>query len=574
MTDPASESGPAPQDAHGPESEGDGDGDGNAAPQTGPKDVDPAREAGGYVLDTSYLYEYYPDHNPVHLNAVAALNGAPPRPLGADATWCDIGCGNGVSALAVAAAHPSLQVIGIDINPRHIAFARGLAHEARLTNARFIDADLADLPRGRIPPLDFAIMHGVLSWVDPTVRTRLLDRVQADLKPGGLLMASYDALPGWAAQRVMRDMMVAVSRDAKGGSLGRADAALQWLRRLRAGGAAFFRDNPALGRLVDDLRDDQLPYIAHEYLNAGLWPFAFAQVQGEMAARGLQFVGRAELFLNIADLAVPPELMEELTGAATRLEFEARRDFIRNEGFRRDVYVKGATFDDVAAWEAAMDGLRFAVTEPLAGLSREVAFGGVRVPFSGSPFDEALAHWDATPGQALGTDQPAEVARELGRLLSAARLVDPVFPRGPTGPSAAAAARLVDGPLTMPLRFNRVACLRLAPLGPRIPLAAPALGTVVDMAAADALLAMGLTQRGRDGAAVWAREVLETAGHEVQHDGHAVGRPRAESVLRARLDRLFDSGQVVKLVQLGILAPPPRRRPPGQPAGQRKNSSR
>ncbi|MBB4286532.1 class I SAM-dependent methyltransferase [Roseospira goensis] len=511
--------------------------------------------AGGYVLDTAYLYELYADHSPVHLNAVAAFAGARPRPLEAGTTWCDVGCGNGVSALAIAAALPQVAVIGVDLNPRHIAFARGIAEAAGLTNARFLEGDHAALPAGAVPPLDFAVLHGVLSWVDGPTRERLLDRVLADLKPGGLLMASYDALPGWAAQKVMRDMMVAVTRDVEGGSLGRARAALDWLRRMKAGGATFFRDNPALGRLVDDLRDDQLPYIAHEYLNAGLWPFAFAQVNEALAARGASFVGRTEMFLNIADLAAPEALHDELTGAASRAEFEARRDFVRNEGFRRDVYVKGAGLDDLAAWEAAMDAQRLAVTEPLAGLDRDVAFGGVRVSFTGPPFDAALDYWETHPGHPL-PDLPGETAREVARLLLAARLVDPVAPApGAALPDAAAAARLAGGRLSLPLPFNRVACTRLSAVAPRVPLAAPALGAVVDVGAVDALLLMGLAEAGRSEAPRWTVRAMAAAGREMQHDGRRASDAEAEALLDERLDALQATGRVAKLVQLGILQP-------------------
>ena len=43
----------------------------------------------------------------------------------------------------------------------------------------------------------------------------------------------------------------------------------------------------------------------------------------------------------MVDLAVPTALRDEFRNAKSRAELEAKRDFIRNETFRRDVWIKG-----------------------------------------------------------------------------------------------------------------------------------------------------------------------------------------------------------------------------------------
>ncbi|MBB4265115.1 class I SAM-dependent methyltransferase [Roseospira visakhapatnamensis] len=516
----------------------------------------PGGEAGGYLRDAGYLYEFFPDHGPAWLNTVAALNGFAPRPLDDGFTWCDLGCGHGVSALALAAAFPRGRFHGVDLNPAHVAFAEALARDAGLKNVRFRAGDAAALSEP-LPPLDFAVVHGVISWIDDTTRARLLDGVMAALKPNGLMMISYDALPGWAAHRMMRDMMVNVTRDVTGDSLARAEAAVVWLRRLRAGGATFFRDHPALGRAVDEMRDDRLTYVAHEYFNAVLRPFAFNEVRTMLEARGGQFVGRAELFLNIIDLCAPEALHTELAESRSRAEFEARRDFLRNETLRRDVYVKGAPLTDAAAWDAAQDGLRFGAIEPVSVLDRDVPFGGVRVRFDGPPFDDAMAHWNRAPGQPLpdaahGGD-PA-LGREITRMLAAARLVEPMAPRPDWTPSPPPdPASLADAPLAMPLAFNRVACRRLGMVAPRVPLAAPAAGAVVDLSAARAWVLLGLCTAGRAAAPSWTLEALDAAGQGPRKDGRALTGDEAHALLTAELDALFADGWVSRLVQLGVL---------------------
>ncbi len=513
--------------------------------------------ADGYVLDSSYLFEFFPDHGPAWLNTVAALNGVAPRPLADGFTWCDIGCGHGISALALAAAFPGGRFLGLDLNPAHVSFAQALARDAGLANAHFLSGDAAALDEP-LPALDFAVLHGVISWVDQTTRARLLDTVMHALKPGGLLLISYDALPGWAAHRMMRDMMVNVTRDVEGGSVARARAAVTWLRRLREGGAAFFRDHPALARAVDEMRDDRLVYVAHEYFNGVLRPFAFNEVRAEVDGRGGQFVGRAEVFLNVVDLCVPAALQADLAEARSRAEFEARRDFLRNETLRRDVYVKGDPLPDVPAWEAAQDSLRFGVQEALETLERDVPFGGVTAAFRGPPFDEALTHWDQAPGQPLSAtvhgDAP-DVARELARLLAAGRLVEPMAPQAgwtPAPPPSAEA--LADRTLSMPLAFNRLACRRLGMVAPRVPLAAPAIGSVIDLPAVRAWLVLGLCTVGRAQAPAWTQQAMDAFDQTPVQDGRPLSAGETHARLVAQMDALFTEGWIGKLVQLGVLA--------------------
>ena len=56
------------------------------------------KTTGGYVTDTAYVAEFYGDHAPAHMNLIAASNGFRPRPLTPGFTWCDYGCGNGITA--------------------------------------------------------------------------------------------------------------------------------------------------------------------------------------------------------------------------------------------------------------------------------------------------------------------------------------------------------------------------------------------------------------------------------------------------------------------------------------------
>ena len=131
---------------------------------------------GGYVTDVSYLPGYYRHQSPLHLHLACLLGGVEGLDLGPGTplSYLELGCGHGFGALALAVCNPSWRVTGIDFNPAHIAAARALAAEAGITNARFIEADLATLaedPRAyEIAEADVATLHGLWSWVPDPVR--------------------------------------------------------------------------------------------------------------------------------------------------------------------------------------------------------------------------------------------------------------------------------------------------------------------------------------------------------------------------------------------------------------------
>jgi len=81
----------------------------------------------GYVTDTAYVAEYYADHAPTHMNLTCAFNGFKPRPLDEPFTWCDYGCGNGVTANVLAACYPHAQFYGVDFMNTHIRTAETMA---------------------------------------------------------------------------------------------------------------------------------------------------------------------------------------------------------------------------------------------------------------------------------------------------------------------------------------------------------------------------------------------------------------------------------------------------------------
>src|SRR5580704_12829447 len=155
------------------------------------------REIAGYVTDVPYVFGFKPMLAPAWLDHVALLCGyEPPRRDGGFA-WCDLGCGQGVTAVILAATHLGGTFYGIDAMPLHIDHASRLAAEAGASNTQFYGRDFAAAADLALPQFDYIVAHGVYTWVDRPTRAALREFIDRRLKPGGLAYISYNAMPGW-----------------------------------------------------------------------------------------------------------------------------------------------------------------------------------------------------------------------------------------------------------------------------------------------------------------------------------------------------------------------------------------
>jgi SAM-dependent methyltransferase len=507
---------------------------------------------GGYVTDTAYVAEFYGDHAPAHMNLVAAANGFRPRDTRKPFTWCDYGCGNGLTAAVLAAAHPEATFVGVDFLPAHIRTAEVLATRMALDNTNFLQKSFTDLGAQDIPPLDFAVMHGVLSWIDDATRDALLDDVARRMKPGGLLLTGTNAMPGWAAKLPMRNMVYSLTQDGVN-SLERARVGLEWLTRLKNAQVKYFRDHPALAEAVDELARIDPRYMAHEYFNEHLRAFYFAELKAMMEARGFRFAGCARLFLNMVDLAVPKELQDEFRTVKTRAELEAKRDFIRNETFRRDVWIKGEPLTSEDEWLGINQNLIFGTLEPHAAIDKAVAFGDLQLSYENEPFKSLLAAIAARAMSVGGMESlpslaelspwtRAEAARLLaagGQVMAFAHETRPVkVPKG---------AKLSMSPA------NRGLIKELGAILPRLALAAPAAGTGIEMTNIDAVLLLALCERGGGNAVKVAAKLFGSEEGDVVIGGKTLKPREVEKLLADRM-AVIENTLLDKYAELGVIA--------------------
>jgi SAM-dependent methyltransferase len=297
----------------------------------------------GYVSDIEYLPGFYMDQMPSHLNVACLLRDTePPVAVGEPFRYCELGCGVGESALAIAASNHCSEVWGFDFNPAHIARGRDLAQAGGLRNIHLEDASFEQLVKGEAcdpPAFDYIALHGVWSWISAENRSHIVRFIDRHLKPGGLVYVTYNALPGWTAMQPLQRLISTLAALDHERSDRRVSKAIDIVRRVCDAGAPAL---PAadIERLEKERDKGNLAYLSHEYLNEHWAPCYHSDVAGDLADAKLEFIGSANLLENFPDLSLKPE-QRALIQDAPHAVRETLRDYFMVRTFRRDVFVRG-----------------------------------------------------------------------------------------------------------------------------------------------------------------------------------------------------------------------------------------
>jgi len=98
--------------------------------------------------------------------------------------------------------------LGIDSSENELGLARENARCLGIENLHFVHADVRDADPAAFAPCDFLIAHGLYSWVSYDVREAILRFCRESLGPSGLAYISYNAQPGWATRRLVRETLL------------------------------------------------------------------------------------------------------------------------------------------------------------------------------------------------------------------------------------------------------------------------------------------------------------------------------------------------------------------------------
>ena len=309
---------------------------------------------------SDYATVTYPDYvhaatDPNRMGAIARCHGIQ-APGPGTARVLEIGCGPGGNLLSLASIHPGATLVGIDLEPRHVAAAQRVATAAGLENISLISGDLNEL---QPPPasFDYIIAHGIYSWVSPKTRRSVLRLCRRCLSPDGVAFLSFNANPGWRQKSLLRDIARQVAQPSctPAELLDRTDAWLKQLCHRVPQSTAYGMALRESQDLIRKVRDPE--HFFHEHLEATNDAFGFGDFCRQVAEQELRCFAEATLSdITAGDLQYEPD-PGEWPAVQERLDYLTARTFHRcllsheNKAIQRP-------------W-GLRTGLRLALTKPL-----------------------------------------------------------------------------------------------------------------------------------------------------------------------------------------------------------------
>ena len=325
----------------------------------------------GYVADIGYTYGYYIELNPQRVK-LAFLNAGLECPE--FGTACELGFGQGLSTNIHAAATVT-HWHGTDFNPAQAGFAQELASVSG-ANTKLYDDAFADFARRPdLPEFDYIGLHGIWSWISDENRNVIVDFIRRKLKVGGVLYISYNTMPGFAAFAPLRHLMTEhaeIMGSAGTGIVSRINNALDFTDRLLATNPIYARANPQMVERISKLKEQNRHYLAHEYFNRDWHPMHFATMAEWLEPAKVGFACSANYLDYVNAVNLTPEQLALLNEIPDAMFRESVRDFMVNQQFRKDYWVKGARKLNVLKQAEAYRAQRVILTTHRADVSLKV----------------------------------------------------------------------------------------------------------------------------------------------------------------------------------------------------------
>ena len=294
----------------------------------------------GYVTDIDYTFGHYYELNPLRVK-LAFLNAGLVAPEFGNA--CELGFGQGLTANLHAAASVC-SWHGTDFIPSQVGFAQDLA-AASGAKAHFFDDAFSEFMNRDLPDFDFICLHGIWSWISDENRGIIVDFIRKKLKVGGVLYISYNTMPGWGVFAPMRHLFAehAENIGASGaGSVSRVEGALDFTEKLLAVNPLFSVNNPLVNERFKQLKSQSRTYLAHEYFNRNWNAFHFGEIVEWLKTAKLTYACSAHYLDHIDGVNLKPEQQAFLADIHDPMFKQTVRDFMVNQQFRKDYWVKGA----------------------------------------------------------------------------------------------------------------------------------------------------------------------------------------------------------------------------------------
>jgi SAM-dependent methyltransferase len=263
---------------------------------------------------------------------------------------------------------------GTDFNPSQAGFAQELAHVSG-ANAYLFDEAFDEFAKRDLPEFDYIGLHGIWSWISDENRQVIVDFIRKKLKVGGVLYISYNTLPGWGTFAPMRHLMTehadVIGADGVG-IVSRIDGALDFTEKLLATNPRFAKANPLVSERIAQIKGQNRHYLAHEYFNRDWHPMHFATMAKWMDSAKLTYACSANYLDHLDAVNLTDDQQAFLKDIHDPMFKQTVRDFMVNQQFRKDYWVKGARRLTPMEQSESLRSLRILITAHRPDVSLKV----------------------------------------------------------------------------------------------------------------------------------------------------------------------------------------------------------
>ncbi|MBD0267210.1 MAG: methyltransferase regulatory domain-containing protein [Cyanobacteria bacterium Co-bin8] len=501
----------------------------------------------GYVTEIEYTHGFYRELAPAHLQ-FALLCAGLSRPPDHGFTWAELGCGQGFTANLIAAANPQSRFFATDFNPSHIATARRFQSEVALDNITFSENSFEQYIEADLPPLDYICLHGIYSWISSENRAHIVEFMRRHLKPSGVVYISYNCYPGWAAIMPLQRLIYEQGQASGGPLLDRVDQALQFVQKLSESDTGYFKANPLAAQRLNQLQKQNRHYLAHEYFNDHWHPLFVTQVAAELSPAKLMFAASANLLDHIDALNIPQSARELFASVKDPLQRQLVRDYLINQQFRRDLFIRGAVRLSPLEQLEKLRQQGFVLTQLATNIPFKFQSPLGEVALQADiyrPLIDALSEKPTTLGQL--TQHSGLKQLSLERLLEALMVLVGANWAAPTLPEADLAQRRQSTE-----RFNRAVLEQSQYSADLQFLASPLIGSGVGLDRIDQLILLGLIRKQEAAAFAW--QILSAQKQTLVKDGQPLKTPEENLQELRHKETVLVQQRLPLLKQLQVVA--------------------
>ncbi len=319
--------------------------------------------------------------NPLYLTYIVTLNGYNINEISEEFSYCFIAAEDDTNIIHLAGLFPNATFSLVLPDHNSVEKISSIAAAANLSNISFHKLETKLLGSQNFNGFDFIVVNENLSYMNRETLDLTISIIEKLLNPGGVVHVKYDCLPGCAPILDLRQVLMQLDEVLNIDNHGKVLAGLDHIQHLKSKGAPYFLENGLVEKCLSELTQ-KLPSVTAKILFGRSYkPRFFSEINNELNKVGMVYSGSSIAHRNYPELVLNQEFNDQLSNSTSRENTEALLDFVTRQGFRADIFVKGASTFTATQQLDALSSLPFGTLVSLDNFPRNINFGQVNINY-------------------------------------------------------------------------------------------------------------------------------------------------------------------------------------------------